>query len=266
MAVALAAGCSLPRASGQVRIAGSDTMLELNRRLAVEFMRAHPGIAVHVAGGGTDAGVRGLVGGELELCAASRPFRSEEVAALHERFGTLGVQLLVARDALSVYLNPENPVRALALDELRRIFAGAIADWRDLGGPSAAIIVVVRPPSSGTQQFFRDHVLQGAAFSPAARVARRTDDVARVVAQEPGAIGFGGLVFGAALTHAAIDGVAPTPASARDGSYPLARYLYFYATAPPRGATKVFTDWCVSPAGQAVVAEVGFIPLWPAPA
>jgi phosphate transport system substrate-binding protein len=248
-----------------VRIDGSDTMLELNRRLAEAFMRGHPGLAVRVAGGGTRSGVEALIAGEVDLCAASRPFSSDEIAALHERAGTLGVRVLVARDALSVYLNPDNSVADLTLDQLAAIFTGAITNWSELGGRDETITVVVRPPTSGTHRFFRDHVLRGEAFTPSAQVAPRTADVVRTVAGEAGAVGFGGLVYGPDLVHCRIDGTPPSVETVRDGTYPLARYLYFYATEPPGGPVKLFTDWCASPRGQAVVAETGFIPLWLGP-
>jgi phosphate transport system substrate-binding protein len=262
LAAAVAAGCTTAPGAQLVRVAGSDTMLDLNRRLAEAFMRSHPGAAVRVEGGGTGAGVEALIAGEVDLCAASRPFTAEEVAALHARAGTLGVRVLLARDALSVYLHPDNPVRDLSLDELRRVFGGEVASWAALGGRDEPILAVVRPPTSGTHRFFREHVLGGEGFASVARVAARTADVVEAVGTTPGAIGFGGLVFGPGLVHARIDGVAPTAGAVRDGSYPLARYLYYYATAPPSGPTKAFTDWCVTPAGQAVVAETGFIPLW----
>jgi phosphate transport system substrate-binding protein len=124
------------------------------------------------------------------------------------------------------------------------------------------VTVVVRPPTSGTYRFFRDHVLDGDDFAPSAVEVSRTRDVVEAVADSPAAIGFGGLVYGNELVHCRIDGVGPSVESVRDGTYPLARYLYFYSTEPPAGATKVFTDWAVSPAGQAVVTEVGFVPLW----
>ena len=115
--------------SGEVRIRGSDTMLLLNRRLAEGFMGRHPGVAVRVSGGGTGSGVEALIDGAVQLCAASRPFAPAEVEALHARLGTLGVRFLVAQDALSVYLNPSNPVRDLSLDALRRLFSGEVRSW-----------------------------------------------------------------------------------------------------------------------------------------
>lgn len=262
-AVTVAGGCgSAPAKRRDVRIAGSDTMLLLNRRLAEAFMRARPGIAVLVEGGGTGGGVRALLDRRVDLAAASRPFTPDEVRALHDRFGTLGLRFLVARDALSVYLNPANPVRNLSLEQLRAVFSGAVTRWSEVGGPDREIVVVVRPPSSGTYRFFRDHVLGNADYAGDAITATRTNDVVAAVRRQPWAVGYGAVIHGTDLPKARIDGVEPSLDSVRSGRYPLARYLYFYAVRPPEGPNKEFLDWCVAPAGQQVVAEVGFVPLW----
>jgi phosphate transport system substrate-binding protein len=262
--VAAAIGCSwVGRARhNELSIAGSDTMLVLNRRLAEEFMRLHPGVAVRVAGGGTGSGVQALVEGSVDLCAASRPFSADEVASLHESFGTLGVRYLIARDALSVFLHPANPVRDLSMEELSRIFRGELPRWSPVGGPDRPITVVVRPPNSGSYRFFRDHVLGGGEYTPAARTAAQTSDVVEAVRVDPSAVGYGGLVYGRDLVHCRVDGAAPTPENVRRGSYPLARYLYLSSAGLAEGRVREFLDWCMGEGGQRVVEEVGFVPLW----
>jgi phosphate transport system substrate-binding protein len=248
-----------------VTISGSDTMLELNRRLAAAFMQAHPQIPVRVVGGGTGAGISALVAGDVDLAAASRPLAAAEVAAIHDRYRTLGVRFLLARDALSVYLHPSNPLTDLSSADLKRLFAGEIESWAELGGDSRAVSVVIRPPTSGSHRFFRDHVLRGSPYSASAAVAPRTDDVLAMVAADPGAIGFGGLAHGPNLVHCAVDGVRPIEENVRQGLYPLTRYLVYYASAPPEGHTRIFVDWCLSAEGQRIVREVGFVPLWSPP-
>jgi phosphate transport system substrate-binding protein len=237
-------------------------MLELNRRLAAGFMQAHPQMPVRVAGGGTGAGVAALMAGEIDLAAVSRPLSADEVAAVHDRYQTLGVRFLLARDALSVYLHPENPIADLTSNDLRRLFEGEIESWSELGGDPLPVSVVIRPPTSGSHRFFRDHVLRGSPYAPSAVVGPRTNDVIAMVGAEPGAIGFGGLAQGSALVHCAVDGVRPTEENVRQGLYPLTRYLVYYAHAPPEGAAKVFVDWCLGAEGQKIVRDVGFVPLW----
>lgn len=258
-------GCSTTEKAPatELTIRGSDTMLVLNRRLAEDFMRGHPGISVRVEGGGTGAGVSSLVAGEADLCAASRPLLPDEVQLIHERFGTLGVRFLVAQDALSVYLNVANPVRALSMEQLAGIFGGTIDDWAEVGGQPGAVVVVVRPPSSGSYRFFRDHVLSGKSYSPTAITARTTREVIETVRTTPMAVGFGGVAYTAeGVRSAEIDGVGPVAAGQPDPPYPLTRYLVFYSAEPPSGLAKSFIDWCLGAKGQRAVAEVGYGPLW----
>jgi len=225
-------------------------------------MSLHPGVAVRVEGGGTGTGVEALLSGSVDLCAASRPFRPQEIQALYERFGTMGIRYLVARDALVVLVHPDNPVRGLTPEQLGAVFSGGIEDWSELGAPPGPIEVIIRPPSSGTHHFFRDHVLLKADYAPGSVIGIRSRDVEDRIRSRPLAIGFGGMVQGEGLVRLEIDGVPATAETVRDGSYPLARYLYFYATEPPSGDPAHFVEWCAGPAGQREVSEAGFVPLW----
>jgi phosphate transport system substrate-binding protein len=238
-------------------------MLILNRQLAAAYMADHPGVSVRVEGGGTGAGVTALVAGEADLCAASRPLRGEEVQTIYEAFGTLGVRFLVAQDALSVFVNEANPVADLPVEALASLFDGSLGRWSEVGGADLPVVVVVRPPSSGSHRFFRDHVLKGSPYREDAITVARTSDVLEAVAGDPAAIGYGGVAYTReGVVAIAVAGVAPTAEGVRSGAYPLARYLVFYTVAPPTGAAKSFIDFCLSPAGQVIVAEVGYVPLF----
>ena len=263
--LALAGGCasSTRIEERELRVRGSDTMLVLNRRLAEAFMGSSPGMSVRVDGGGTRAGVEALVAGEADIAAASRPLLADEVAAIYDRFRSLGVRHLVAQDALSVFVNGANPVRALTLDQLRGLFDGSIHSWDELGGERLEVVAIVRPPSSGTHRFFRDHVLEGAPYAAGARTVPTTAEILEAVRSDPRAVGYGGVAYRLPGAEAcAIDGVPPTVEAVRDGRYPLARYLAFYTVEPPAGLAKRFIDFCQGAEGQAIVSEVGYIPLW----
>lgn len=264
---ACASSPSTPTRGDEVRIAGSDTMAVLNRRLAEGFMRTHPGVAVRVWGGGTATGLDALLAGEAEIWAASRPPAPEEVRRLYQRFETLGVTWLVARDALSVYLNPDNPVRSLSSEQLRDVFSGRLRVWSEVGGGPSPIRVLIRPPTSGTHRFFRDHVLKDLEYREDAEMMARTADIVAAVRGDADAVGYGGAAYGSELVHCAVDGVdPPTAASADDGRYPLGRHLTYVTPSPPSGWVKRFIEWTLGPEGQRVVEEVGYLPLWrPAP-
>lgn len=248
-----------------LRIKGSDTMLRLVSRWAEDFMKLHPDIAVYTEGGGSETGIRALIEGEVDLSSASRTLRPSEVGQLLEKRGSLGLSILTAKDALSVYLNPANPVRDLSFAQLKDIFSGRIDNWREISGENLPIVVIGRQPNSGTFLFFKEHVLEGAQYSSRSTTVPTTSAVIAQVKAQRGAIGYGGLAYGKDVIHCAVEGVEPTAENVRNGSYPIARYLYFFAAAPPQGSIKLFVDWVLSSAGQQIVDEIGYIPLWEVP-
>ena len=262
--VLLSAGCTHggARVPERVRIAGSDTMAVLTRLWAERFMEANPSVAVLASGGGTGEGIRALVAGAVDVAAASRPLTPAEVEALHGRTGTLGVGFRCALDGLSIYLHPDNPVRSLTLLQVKGIFTGRIGTWAKVGGADAPIAAYTRQPSSGTYRLFQELVLDEEPYSERATALPTTTAIVDAVRADPNAVGYGGLGYGADVVHCAVDGVAPSAATVRDGSYPLARYLYLYSARPPEGAVKRFIDWVLSPAGQRIVADAGYVPLW----
>ena len=137
-----------------------------------------------------------------------------------------------------------------------------IRNWREVGGWDAPIELISRQPNSGTRSFLRQHILEGRPYSETARTAPNTRSVIELVAADPNALGYGGVAYGPNLIHCRIDGVEPTPENVRNGSYPLARYLYLFAAGPLEGHIRDFVNWVLSDEAQRIVSEVGYIPLW----
>ncbi|MDX1382328.1 MAG: phosphate ABC transporter substrate-binding protein, partial [Thermoanaerobaculia bacterium] len=245
----------------RVRIRGSDTMALLVRRWAEAFMTTHAGVAVEVDGGGTAKGTQALIAGSADIAAASRPLTPDESRLMVENRGTLGYSVLTARDALSVYVHPDNPVDDLSLEQLRGIFTGRVRSWSEVGGAEARIRVWNRNPASGTRLLFQEHVLGGEPYLRRARTAATTAAVVAAVGADPDAIGYGGFGGAANVRRISVEGVQPSEEHVRDGSYPIARYLYLYTALPPRGPVKTFIDWVLSDDGQRVVRESGYVPL-----
>lgn len=245
-----------------IRIKGSDTMLLLVQRWAEEYMKAHPGISIYTEGGGSATGIRALINGTIDICSASRPWQPDEIKELVEKQGSLGIRILTAKDALSIYLHPENPVRNLSLEQIKNIFIGETTNWKEAGGVDEPIVVLNRNPNSGTYLFLEQRVLLGAPYSPYAETMPTTSAIVNAVAKNRAAIGYGGLAYGTNVYHCKINGIEPTLENVRNGTYPIARYLYFYTVSPPRGLLKDFIDWVLSAEGQKIVREVGYIPLY----
>lgn len=259
----LLCACAAPRVktSPVLKIKGSDTMLLLMQRCAEQFMLLTPGVSVYVEGGGSATGIAALIKGEVQICASSRPIRPEEVRRLVQVNAVLGVAHLVAQDALSVYVHPQNSVRNLNLTQVQGLFSGAITNWKMLGGADAKITVLTRSPNSGTYIYFQDHILGGQEYAPHALSLPSTAALIEAIVQNPNAVGYGGLAYGGQPMHCNIEGIAPTEENVRNGSYPLARYLYLYTIDKSQGNAKRFIDWVLSATGQRLVREVGYIPL-----
>jgi phosphate transport system substrate-binding protein len=266
--VTLFAAVSLPAfAAKPITIKGSDTMVIMNARLAEAFMAKNPATTLQVTGGGSGVGIAALINGTTDIAAASRPIKTSEIDKLKARFATVGYTFPIARDGLSVYLNEKNGVRELTMAQLRDIYAGRITNWKDVGGSDATIILYSRENSSGTYQYFKDHVLKGADYAPRAQTLQGTAAVVNAVAKDTNGIGYGGAAYAKGIHFAAIRKDAKSPATlptlenVRSGEYPISRYLYLYTRSKPSGAIRQFIDWAASPEGQQIVTQVGYFPV-----
>jgi phosphate transport system substrate-binding protein len=245
-----------------IRIKGSDTMYILSLNWAEEYMKNNPDISIYVEGGGSASGIKALVNSEIDICSSSRPMLPYEVRQLAEKHQRLGIAHLVAKDALSIYLNPLNPIRNLKRQQLKDIFTGKIDNWKEIGGKDQTILVLTRSPNSGTYSYFKEHILLNEEYADNSVLFYSTQAVVEQVSENENAIGYGGMAFGDKVIHCKIDGINPNLNNVNNDTYPIARYLYLYTLDTPRGHIKNFIDWILDMPGQVIVAKVGFIPLF----
>jgi phosphate transport system substrate-binding protein len=169
-------------------------------------------------------------------------------------------------------VNEANPVDAISLDDLARVFRGEIHSWHELGGDDAPIAIYGRDHNSGSYAFFRHRVLHDEEFSLDVLNLVGTASIVDSVTKDRNGIGYGGIAYVAGAKNlrlkadASAPAVAATLENARDGSYALARQLWFLVAEPRDEDTARFIAWVLSDAGQTVVREVGFYPLAPAAA
>jgi phosphate transport system substrate-binding protein len=251
-------------------IKGSDTMVILGQRLAEEYMKSHQGEVVQVNGGGSGTGIAALLNRTVDLAQSSRPMKEDEKTKVKAQYGADVVEHPVALDALAVFVHSGNPVKSLTMAQLKDIFQGKVTNWSQVGGASAPIILYGRESSSGTYDYFREHVLGKGDFAPRVQTLQGTAAVINAVGSDKNGIGYGGIAYAKAVRPLAIAAaggqpVAPSEASVADGTYPLSRKLFFYypANAPER-VTK-FAQWALTPEAQALVTKVGYFPLNAAP-
>lgn len=256
-------GCSTTQVQVErITIKGSDTMLLLCDALAEAYMKINPGTSVYVEGGGTVSGVKALTDGRADICTASRTLKPTEAKLLAERYGSLGISTVVAKDALSIFTNINNKVDNLTLEQVKKIFTGDIRTWQRLGGENDLIDPVIRNTNSGTYLYFKEHVLEGEDYLKGAVVIPTTKLILEYVSENPTSIGYGGIGYVEGVKHIDIDGVTPSEENVNNNSYPISRYLYFYTSHQPEGKIKKFVDWVISADGQKIVRSSGFIPAW----
>jgi phosphate transport system substrate-binding protein len=260
-------GGAAQAADAAITVKGSDTMVLLGQRWAEEYMNKHKGKTIQVTGGGSGTGISALINGTTDVCEASRAMKDAEKKQVQDKAGAPPVELTVAKDGLSVYVNAGNPLNELTMAQLKDIYTGKVTDWKDVGGSPGKIIPYSRENSSGTYVFFKEHVLANADYTPRAQNMPGTGAVVSAVTKDKLAIGYGGAAYAKGIKilkikkDAAAPGVVPNDASIRDGSYPLSRPLFFYLLPKASADIKAFTDWVLSPEGQAIVVKVGYFPI-----
>jgi phosphate transport system substrate-binding protein len=248
-------------AKGSLTIAGSTTVLPIAQSCAEAFMNANPGADISVRGGGSSVGIAGIIAGTIDIGDASRHAKTKEKAQARAN----GVNLyenVVANDAIAIVVNPQNSVSALSIEQVKAIYSGSIKNWKDLGGPALPIVIISRDVSSGTYEVFSEIVMGGNPPVDSALMLASNNAVATTVKDTPGAIGYVGIGFlSDNVKGVKIDGVMPSKQTILNKTYPVARTLHMYTNGRPRGLIKEYLDFILSPEGQRLVEENGFIGL-----
>ena len=252
---------------------GSDTIVNLALVWAERYQEMHPEVRISVTGGGSGTGIAALINGTVDIANASRQIKAEEVESAQVN-GITPVEFVIARDAIAVIVHPDNPVSQLSLQQISDIYSGKIDNWSEVGGEDRPIVRLSRETNSGTHVYFLEIVLRlGEAenetlFSMDTLLLPSSEGIINEIRQNPNAIGYDGLGYVpadlktiAVATNAAGPFILPSIQTVDDGSYPIARDLYMYTSGEPAGAVKDYLDWILSGEAQAIVAELGFVPV-----
>lgn len=254
--------------AGNITAKGSDTLVILAQKWAEVYMSKHPDVKIQVTGGGSGTGFAALQNKTTDLANASRPIKAREVAACIKAFGKRPAEYKVCLDGLSVYVSSANSITELSLEQLDGIFTGQIKNWKQVGGADAPITVYSRENSSGTYEFFKEHVLKGKDFTAKAQTMPGTAAVLQAVGKDKNGIGYGGAAYGEGAKHlkvkkdAGSPAVDPTEENVIKAVYPIWRYLFIYVNpALDKGEIAAYLNWIRSDDGQKVVKDVGYYPL-----
>lgn len=264
-------------AKAVIQVKGSDTMVNLAQAWAEEYRKIDPSVDVEVSGGGSGVGIAALTRGAVDIANASRNMKPQEIEDAKKNTGKEPREFVVGHDALAIYVHKDNPLNEITLEQIAQIYeeGGTISKWSDLGVklPSGQdeIIRVSRQSSSGTYEFLREHVLKNKDFKLGSRDLNGSKEVVELVASTTGAIGYSGMGYATTgvkmlkvRAKAGAPAVAPGVEATQKKSYPIARSLLVYTLGEPQGAVKKYIDWTLSDAGQKIVEQSGYVPLFAA--
>ncbi len=256
-----------------IQVKGSDTMVNLVQKLAEEYMKKNAGNSVAVSGGGSGTGIAAIINGKCNIANSSRSMKPAEISKMKSKGGDPR-EIAIAIDALSVIVNPANPINKLNIEVIGAIFRGEITNWKEIGGPDKAITLYGRQPNSGTFDFFREHVLAG-EYSDKMNQMNGNSQIVEAVKQDDYGVGYVGVGYvvndgkvmdGIKLLNVSGKGslVYYSPTDLKlvvNGKYPIARALFQYVDSAPKGEVKAFLNFELSAEGQKLVAGEGFYPI-----
>jgi len=248
-------------------IDGSVTLVALVKQFQYAYTQVNPSLRTSYGlpdgkPNGTNAGIRNLIDGKVNLAVSSRPLKSEEYEA--------GLQsVAIAKDAVAIAVGRDNPYKGgLTSQQLKQIFQGQITNWSEVGGPNLPIKVINRSPNSGSYTLFQEVALLGQSFAPdgANFITVKQDETTPLLRM----LGRNGITYSTiqqlekqlSVRVLPIDGVQPTDQAAiRNGTYPISRVVYLAVPTQTSPAVKQFIDMVLTPQGQQIVKRVGFVPL-----
>ncbi|MBI5427661.1 MAG: phosphate ABC transporter substrate-binding protein PstS family protein [Nitrospinae bacterium] len=279
----LAAYKAVGGVSGSISSVGSDTLNNLMTFWAEKYKGFYPNVKIQVEGKGSSTAPPALISGASQLGPMSRAMKGKEIDAFEKKFGYKPTVIRVAVDALAVFINKDNPIKGLSLDQVDAIFSKNrkrghkenLTAWGQLGltGDWAAhrISLYGRNSASGTYGFFKEEAMGNGDYKDEVKEQPGSASVVQSVSVDRYSIGYSGIGYKTASVKAAPlaeKGTGYVEASGENalaGSYPLSRFLYIYVNKAPGKALDPlvleFLKMVLSKEGQEVAVKDGYFPL-----
>jgi phosphate transport system substrate-binding protein len=270
--------------SGNLSSVGSDTLNNLMTLWAETFNKFYPNVKIQIEGKGSSTAPPALIAGTAQLGPMSRSMKGTEIDAFEKKFGYKPSPIRTAVDALAVFVNKDNPIKCLTMEQVDAIFSKSrrygykedIKTWGQLGltGDWAhrPISLFGRNSASGTYGFFKEHALKNGDYKDEVKEQPGSASVVQGVTVDRYALGYSGIGYTTAgvravplAEKAGVACVEATADNAYAGKYPLSRFLFIYVNKAPGKPldplTREFAKLVLSKAGQEVVIKDGFFPI-----
>jgi phosphate transport system substrate-binding protein len=244
-------------------IKGSDTLgAKLVPQLAEQFKAQHPGTTFDIAAEGSTTGIAAITDGTAQIGMSSRRAKPAEVSAAAGK-GVNMKPTIVAYDGMAVIVNSANPIKSLTKKQVEQIFTGDVTDWSAVGGSGGKISVYTRNTSSGTYSDWKELAMKKRDYASSSQKMAGNEQIAAEVGKNPNGIGYVGMAYTKAsgIKVMPIDGTVPSQQTVLNKTYPYARPTFYYTNGEPSGLAREFVEFTTGPAGQKIVAQVGFVPI-----
>lgn len=238
-------------ANGSITAAGSTALLPLVKQAAVDYQAKHPNVKISVSGGGSRVGITQAAQKAVDLGDSDIPAVNEPALVDHQ----------VAVVNFGVVVNPQAGVKNLTTAQIRDIFSGKVANFKQVGGANQQITIINRPRSSGTRAVFVKNLLGGSEPTESGLTQDSSGTVATMVAQTPGAISYlaMGYVKPGQQVAVSINGVTPTDANVESGKYPYWSYEHIFTNGQPTAQAADFINFIKG--DKTLLAQLHFIPV-----
>lgn len=243
-------GCGGSRTN--VTMAGSTAFQPFAEKLADDFMAKRQDVNVTVQGGGSAMGIQSALSGAADIGMADMVELPADAAGLS--------RVVAARDGIALVVNPANAVSNLTLTQVRGLFDGTVANWKEVGGADKPVTVVSREAGSGTRSSF-EQIVGDVHLTKNAIVQDSNGTIRETVANDPNALGYlsHGLL-NEKIKAVKVDGADCTTEAIMAGRYKLVRPMFLLTKGAPAGAVRDFLDYVQSAEGQATIRNNGLIP------
>ena len=268
--------------SGNISSIGSDTLNNLMTLWSEKFKQFYPNVNIQVEGKGSSTAPPALISATAQLGPMSRAMKQKEIDAFESKFGYKPTPVRVAVDALAVFVNKDNPIKGLNLEQVDALFSKArrrghkeVNTWGDLGvtgnWAERPISIYGRNSASGTYGFFKKLVMKKGDYKDEVKEQPGSASVVQSVSVDPFSAGYSGIGYKTSsvralpLAESGTSFIEPSAENALTGEYPLARFLYIYVNKAPAKPldplTKEFVKMILSKEGQEVVIKGGYFPI-----
>lgn len=254
-------------ASRVVQMKGSDTILNVSQYLAEEYMLENKDARIAVTGGGSGVGIASLINGTGDIGMASRNIKSKEIEMAKEK-GIDIKEIVIGFDGITIIENKNNPVKNISSKDLGKIFRGEITNWKEIGGNDAPIVVLSRDSSSGTHEFFKEHIVRNNNPKGTEEYGIKTlympsnEAIKQEVETNINAIGYIGMGYvDKNVKSINVDNIEPNVSNVSSKKYPIAREIYWYVKKEDNKTVNGLVNYALSKNGQEIVKEEGFVPI-----